>query len=331
VDWHQLADEARDVLPNWLGGPPAALTPVEGGTLNWNFRVSTTTGAYLLRCHRDNLESERIEGEHSLLAWAGARGIPAPVPIASRDGRTLIEVGARRWSFARWLPGRQLPRASLSSVQVRALGSAHGHLQALLATHPESHGATLSMRWDPARSLDALTRLADLARDRGEPGWLIDGITHQRDLFARVPVQPPEVFTSLPCQLLHGDFHDQQVLFDGDRVSAILDWEIWHVDPRAWELVRSLSFSKLLDSLLLDDYLAGYRQYVRLEADEATLALQLWFQSRLETTWAWHACLVDGNDRVRAFFPDMLAELDRVTDPAWTAAITTRFVGAACG
>jgi hypothetical protein len=91
MKWEQLRAEAEQVLSNWFARPVAGVQPIEDGTLNWNFHVATNAGDYVLRCHRDNLESERIEGEHALLAWVVERGIPAPVPVLARSGQTLIE------------------------------------------------------------------------------------------------------------------------------------------------------------------------------------------------------------------------------------------------
>jgi homoserine kinase type II len=143
------------------------------------------------------------------------------------------------------------------------------------------------------------------------------------------PLMPPDI-AALPLQLLHGDFHDQQVLFQGSQASALLDWEIWRTDPRSWELVRSLSFSKMLDSPRLEDYVAGYRDHIRLGEDEVRQALRLWFQSRIVGVWAWWTCFVDGNDRVREFFPDLVREVDHIATPGWCESIADRFVRAAC-
>jgi homoserine kinase type II len=246
------------------------------------------------------------------------------------EGETLALVGERRWALFPWMPGGTVQRGSLSAAQVRALGAMHGRTQALLATHPDSAGATMIMRWDKQQSLGLLARLVTVATEKGIPDWIIDGIALQRRLLEAADVWTPDRYAALPCQLLHGDFHDQQVLFAGDTVTAVVDWEIWHADPRAWELVRSLAFSLLLLPPRLEDYLAGYREHVRLSEDEVRLALRLWFQSRLVGLWAWWAYLMDDNKRVEAFFPEMIAELSRVTDERWTDAVGTRFVRAAC-
>ena len=185
------------------------------------------------------------------------------------------------------------------------------------------------MPWDGAQSLVALEHVISIAEQGREPDWLLGGLKRQQRMLEEMDVWTPDRFASLPCQVLHGDFHDQQALFVDDEVSAIVDWEIWHKDPRAWELVRSLSFSMLLTSPRLEDYLAGYREHVRLTEDEVVLALRLWFQSRVVGLWAWWAYFVEGNERVKDFFPAMIAELDRVADEGWTETVTARVIHAA--
>jgi homoserine kinase type II len=331
LDHQSLRGEFPAVLEAW-GLPPAArVEPVAGGTLNWNFRVDCGPQRLFLRCYRQNLETERILGEHALVQWNSARGVPAPVPLRTAAGDTLLEWQGNRWALFPWMPGAAVPRGNLSPRQAWSLGEMHGRIQAGLATHPASRDAALGMRWSKEQSLSLLTRLEAASRERREEPWLTAGIARQRELLTAAAVLPPEAFSSLPCQLLHGDFHDQQVLFEGDHVSAVVDWEIWHTDPRAWELARSLAFSGMLDSPLRAGYLAGYREHVRLGEDEAALALRLWFQSRLVGVWAWWAYLMEGNARVRDFFPTMIAELERVSDGRWTAFITAAFVREACG
>ncbi len=331
MNWQQLRADAEQILSNWFAQPVASLQPIEGGTLNWNFHVVTNAGDYVLRCHRDNLETERIEGEHALLEWVVERDIPAPAPVPARSGQTLIEGGGHRWSLARRLPGRHVARGALTAAQARALGEMHGRLQSLLASHPESEDARMTLQWDIESSKRALARLVELATARGEEQWIVAALLRQRELLDGLEALTMDAAAALPRQLLHGDFHDQQVLFRGDDVSAVLDWEIWRTDPRAWELVRSVSFSRVLNSARQADYLEGYRQHVRLAEDEVRLSLRLWFQSRIVGVWAWWACFVEGNERVREFFPEMAAEVERVADPAWCEATAARFVLDACG
>ena len=47
--------------------------------------------------------------------------------------------------------------------------------------------------------------------------------------------------------------------------------------------------------------------------------------------WAWTAHFLEGNERVKDFFPAMISELDNVADEQWKSSIEERFVRAARG
>ena len=330
---HQaLAFAAPLVLRAW-GLEAQSISRVRGGTLNFNFDVQTGSGRFFLRCYRPDLETSRIVGEHRLVQWLADRAIPTSLPVEASSGEVLLTHEESRWALFKWVDGRSVERGRLSAPQARALGAMHGRIQETLARHPQSAGARFGQRWDRDRSLGLLGELVETARTRELAPWLIAGIERQRQLLQSSEVLPPEHFSALPCQLLHGDFHDEQVLFgrDRDEVAAVVDWEIWHTDARAWELVRALSFSLLLDSPRLDDYLEGYGEHARLAESEIQLALTLWFQSRIVGVWAWWAFVMDGNERVERFFPAMLTELGHISEPAWRESVRTRVVRGAVG
>jgi Ser/Thr protein kinase RdoA (MazF antagonist) len=333
-----LFGDVPPVLGAW-GLRVDAIRVVPGGTLNHNFDVSAGGRRFFLRCYRANLEAERILGEHELVRWVASRGIAAPVPIEAKDGASVVTDGDERWALFPWVDGEAGERGALSAARVASIGDAHGRLQATLATHPASAAARMQQRsstaggsrWERAESLRLLDHLLRICDGRPDEPDVRATIVRQRELLAGWDVHPPAYFAALPCQMLHGDFHDEQVLFRGDEVAAIVDWEIWHEDSRAWEVVRSLSFSRLLDSPMLEVYLGAYRRHVELTEDEVQLALTLWFQSRVVGLWVWWAYLVDGNERLRQFFAETRAELERVSDARWKSAMRERFVRAACG
>jgi homoserine kinase type II len=329
VDHSAFAASIPDVLDQFGLRLEGEATPVPGGSLNWNYRVETDHGPRFLRRYRDDLEIARIRGEHGLVTWAAARGVPAVRPSGVRSGRTVAVVAGGRWALFPWVEGAPVERGHLSPEQARALGSVHGRIQAALAEHPLSEDAVMKLHWDRDESLALLGAVETAALKADAEEWILAGIRKQRAMLAALELAPPEAFAALPCQLLHGDFHDEQVLWDGDRVSAVVDWEIWHTDPRAWELVRSLAFSQLLESPLLEEYLAGYRQHVRLSEYECRLALKLWWQSRVVGLWVWAAYFIERNERVRKVFPSVIADLELVSDPARRAAIEERLLSAA--
>lgn len=290
---------------------------VEGGTLNWNYRVETPGGPVFARCHRPELDVQRIRAEHAIIAFAAESGVPVALPLVGASGSTTTVTAGNAWAIFPWVNGRTARRGQTTPAEAAVLGEMHGRIHAAFAGHPASSGAQFTMLWDKTQSLSVLEQAATLAEQRDMPASVQDAIAFQRTLLAATPLAPPSAFASLPCQLTHGDYHNEQVLLGVDgTVAAVVDWELAQVTARAWEVVRSLAFSQLLHTPLLEDYLRGYRQHVRLSEEECSLGVELWWQSRVNGTWVWAAYFLQGNDRVSAFFPAVVPGLKRLADPA---------------
>lgn len=324
----QFVPDVIGRLGYWPYGEPE---PVAGGSLNWNFGIESEGERLFVRRYRDDLPAARIRAEHALLRWVSERGIPAPVAYKTETDETVLSVAGGNWSVFPWVKGEVKERGKLTVQQTNLLGTVHGATQAVLASHPESGDAALAMRWDKAESIDYLERILGVAVSRGAAGTMRDGIARQLEMLRDLDVRPPEEFLSLPAQLLHGDFHDHQVLWAGEGIVAVVDWEIFGPNPRVWEVIRSLAFSKLLGAPAMEDYLHGHRRFVQLNEGECRLGLQLWWQSRVVGVWVWAAYFLQGNERVLKFIPEVIAELERISDDAWKREVEERFVRAACG
>ncbi len=327
-DYAGLVTDVLGMYGLWHEGEPE---PVAGGSLNFNFHVRSDGGEHFLRRYRDTLELPRILGEHALVKWAAERGIPAPIPETVPERGTIATIAGGNWALFPWVDGIVRERGSLTPSQAHTLGSAHGAVQATLAPYPSLPDERPTLVWDKAQSLDLLGRIAKVASERNAEAWMQEHLARQSAALESLDVLPPSAFESLPRQVLHGDFHDHQVLWDGDEIVAIVDWEIWRTDARVWEVIRSLAFSQLLDSALLDDYLTGYRQFIQLSEDECRLGLKLWWQSRVVGVWAWAEYFLAGNERVSKFLPEVVREFQNVQDEAWRSNIEERFVKAAIG
>ena len=304
----------------------------EGGTLNANYRTPTAAGPVFVRLHREGFNAARVRAEHDILDFVRARGIPAPRPLSTTSGHTTVDTPAGTWSVYPWLEGEHPVRGELGPLRAAALGDMHGRIHAVLATHPASARASFTMAWDRDQSLETLARIAAAATARGAEAWIREGITLQASLLRAEPLRYPPDFAGLPCQLAHGDYHDQQVLFDpAGSVAAVTDWELCGPFARIWDVVRSLAFSLLFSTPGLEEYMAGYRRHVALSREECHLGMELWWQSRLGGTWVWSAYFLEGNERVSRFFPETIAALHQLADPSWRRETERRLTDSATG
>jgi aminoglycoside phosphotransferase (APT) family kinase protein len=140
----------------------------------------------------------------------------------------------------------------------------------------------------------ALERLIDRYEDEPEPiledalGWMKANA-------------PPATATTL----VHGDYRTGNLIYDGDRIAAVLDWEFCSLgDPAldvAWVLARSNRMDSDLVCFILprERFLDLYREQTGWDPDPATLHFwELYHQVRHTTIWLSGAAhYVEGRTR----------------------------------
>jgi aminoglycoside phosphotransferase (APT) family kinase protein len=181
------------------------------------------------------------------LAPAGARLVDSTdvvrqVPVLAAMARVGVPVPRVRWwgDEERWfgvpylivdlVPGRTLPDVfdptapGPTGVDVGAMFA--GAVDALVAVHsPEALAAIRSRPepraagWSSTRTLvgeiDMWVPVLDKAQDRS---WIAPALDLRHRLLATAPPDPDP-------RVVHGDFYSNNWLFDGSRLSAVLDWE----------------------------------------------------------------------------------------------------------
>ena len=108
----------------------------------------------------------------------------------------------------------------------------------------------------------------------------------------------PAIFSE---QVIHGDYQETNLFFNGDRVCAVIDWDQTHLRSRVWEIMRVLDFvygfAPNLCSIFLDAYRAGQPLTIG-ELDRGAAAY-----GRIQThnLWVYEAYYLEGNQRVGQF------------------------------
>lgn len=268
-----------------------------------------------------------------MTCWRGwvARSIPVACPIATTDGPTVVEYDGALWALFPWIDGTPPSRGALTGPQARAAGEMHGRIHRVLAEYPRPVQSPPMLDLDTPKAIEQLGTIIDAAVDQQAQGWILDGLRWQRSLLRRrghAMSEPAELTTGLS----HGDHHDQQLLFDEhDRLVAVADWEIFGVRPLAYEVIRSLWFSQVMELPVMADYLAGYREHVPLTEAEWRVSLDFWWQGRLHSTWVFQESFLGANKRVEQFFPESFRVLRVLADEEGRAALAERVVRAASG
>jgi Ser/Thr protein kinase RdoA (MazF antagonist) len=191
---------------------------VGAGRNNEHWYVGT---GLVLRRYGSSRSDAAIGYEHAILGQLREQGWPVAVPIPSDTGRLVVAGDGRRYSLFPRLAGRRgnpaRPRQPRELGQL--LGRLHRDLAAVpVAGPPDTFPRILEMPADPAwQRLDALD----------DP--VLTGLIRRK--LAEVRAAAGSTASSqLDVQLVHGDWHDGNVLYQGGTVSGVLDFDFVHSD-----------------------------------------------------------------------------------------------------
>jgi aminoglycoside phosphotransferase (APT) family kinase protein len=104
----------------------------------------------------------------------------------------------------------------------------------------------------------------------------------------------------LAAQVIHGDYHDANVLFTGDRLVGVLDWEKAGGGDPAAEVVRAVHLSFDLAPKQTSAFVSGYRSRRELSDTELDDGAFRYGYGRDRSVWLFKELYLQGNERLRA-------------------------------
>lgn len=251
------------------------------GARLWRFR--SEQGPLVLRAWPPHgPDRGHLEQVHRWLAQAGDLGF-LPVPIADLAGATLQDHQGQLWELSPWMPGAAEMARPPAIGRVRSAFAALGALhQRLAAGQREGVSPGLAHRLAEVAGL-ARGGLDELERAIGRaPGLPSDParmsalrwLTLARAVAPRL-VEPLREAASrvVPLQPCLRDARPEHFLFEGDRVTGLVDFGAMGVDCVAGDLARLAGewLDPEGDSSLRAEALAAYERVRPLGAGEASL------------------------------------------------------------
>ena len=219
--------ETQGFLRGYDLGDLIALTPIAEGVENTNYALDTTSGRFVLTLFEGRTEAAALPFCLGLTDRLADAGLPTARPVRNRSGDWLSELNSRPASIVEWLSGAW-PREP-SPAQSRAAG-------AMLARMHLAGGDYAGRRDNPVGPT-AWRALADRIATRAEG--------EDRAMLERVELALADLgdpFTDdLPLSAIHADYFPDNVLFEGDAVSGVIDFYFACTGPLAYDLTIALS------------------------------------------------------------------------------------------
>ncbi|HXZ92557.1 MAG TPA: homoserine kinase [Burkholderiales bacterium] len=203
-------------LAEWLRGysvgAPVGFEPIESGIENTNYFVTTGQGRYVLTLF-ERLPAGELPFYLELMAHLARHGIPSPAPIADLADRYLSRLNGKPAALVTRLPGKSVERPG--ERECAELGA----LLARMHLAGRSYGAYLDNPRGPkwwrsaARAVRPFLDFQALA--------LLDEELRFQSLYR---------FPDLPRGPIHADLFRDNALFDGARITGVIDFYFAGVD-----------------------------------------------------------------------------------------------------
>lgn len=236
--------EISNVLSRYRLGKLKAVLPALGGMTSDNWLVETEQGKYFLRRRNPYFTPDSIDFEMGLIEHLVALGFPAAPLVRTGDGYLRVCVVGNYWELYEYLSGERFSPTNLAQIRSSARMLARFHLSA----------AGYKARPIPERTVDLnrIGRFIDIFEEELKARTRSLGLVLAPSLVGFFKSQADLVLEGIrpllkqPLVLVHGDFQPSNLLFKGDRATALLDYGDAGFSYRAYDVARAiLRFSTL--------------------------------------------------------------------------------------
>jgi homoserine kinase type II len=209
-------DDARAIARAFDLGTPARLVAIAAGTINSNFSLETDRGRWFVRVN-EGKTPEDCAWEAALVVDLAAAGLPVPVPRMAPDERRVFEHRSLLVSVFPWQPGRHRAPEDVTVSDAAAIGDVLARMHAAASARPRETWRDGIYQWP-----EIAARFEGFRGSR-DPA-LAHAIAVLADEFAWLTAQAG-VRAAATHGVIHQDLFRDNVLWDGDRLVAILDFE----------------------------------------------------------------------------------------------------------
>ncbi|MCH7697906.1 MAG: phosphotransferase [Chloroflexi bacterium] len=294
--------ELHQVLSHW-GITAPGLHDIRSGRVNKHWRVEAGANRYALRRYNPHRSPDAIRYEHDVLRHMKRKGWPVAVPLRTEDGSTIVsennssDARASAYSLFPFLPGRPgLPHSprylrikggllarlhgDLASLPSKGQRDGFGRLSDLDAYVPRFPASQKNAQRSskPGRSLATFDAVLDeYAKEQPRLAEQIQAAReHGLDELARLG------YESFPDTLVHGDFHTENIFFQRRRLTAILDFDLVHMDTRIADFALAIVGDcaeppayTAIDPVSVKAFVAAYHTESPLTAPEVRLIVPM--------------------------------------------------------
>ncbi|MED1864880.1 phosphotransferase [Fictibacillus nanhaiensis] len=263
-------------------------TRINRGWLNQKWKIKTDQGVFLIKQYnKERMKRYDLQTIRSALHTQNrmfSKGLACPELLSYKGDLLQNSAEGERFTVMRFMEGMLNPPGNVSCEQMHSVGEEIGKLHALL------NDGTLAAKSETVFKVPSIAERVEY--------WQSEinkcdeqGLDHVRSLMelqmAATLAFNIELFGNLTPGWCHRDLWVDNLLFSGDYISAILDFDRMNYDFLELDIGRLIISTCLQNNTLnrkaVQAFLKGYNNTNELSVERLVMSLKLvWY---MESTW----------------------------------------------
>ena len=265
------------------------VTPITGGWLNQKWKILTNKGEFLVKqFSHQRFTKEKLklieEALQRQIILANA-GVTCPSIIQYKTKAIRFLDNETSYLVMEFCLGEIKNSETITISQIQSLGSTCGLMHKTFSLLPID-----SVDGYPIDCQQVIDSLWNFFYTKSQNCSLVASSEYQHAVYSLEPILKQlnkDFFNKLPIGIAHEDFTFDNILFDSDGVSAVIDFDrncysyLWHDIGRA---IMCFAFDgKDLNNKKIAAFIKGYSQHLELTLSDIISAL--WITCCIETPW----------------------------------------------
>ncbi len=234
-----MESELEQVLRYYPLGSLTDARRLQQGSVNENWVATTSRGRFFVKRRHPSYHHEGlIRAQHALIEHLRRQGFPAPRLVKTLADETILVLEGQWYEIQEFIDGEPYDHDRPAHLEQAAitLGMYHHGVRGFGARAFRS----LPDLYSPATANELLQRLIHEGRPDRDPSSsdaarrLQAEVHDLADHFGRHPTPPRLV--------IHGDYYADNLIFSGDRIVGVVDYDRARLEPRVAELAEALIY-----------------------------------------------------------------------------------------
>lgn len=294
----QKENELLKILKEQYLIKPIEFIEINRGTAKI-YKVTTETGEYILKIFSQGRTKESIIKEVDIINFLEERQIKVPKYKKTKNGKYYFEYNNQYAILQEFITGYTMENNTCEYDKVIECAAIYGKLINALKDYKGLQDEGIIEKWFSKESIEiGLKRIRELNTNLKDDNEYKSKI--EQDLNFKQKISEEilnnfnfDILNKLTIKNSHGDYSVQQLIYNDNRETTVIDFETAKKLPIVWEVVRSYSYidkdakNGEFNVNTLVDYFNEFSKYVALNKYDLMYAVDIYLIQLISSVFGY--------------------------------------------